>query len=265
VLEDIRTPCAADCPQARGVRSSGVFPRIAIIAAVSGALGCVADPVEWEAPAYLTNTPSTASETTEAVPAALCSVVSAALGDFHYRAGWSRAGELLVMKSGDRGETWESPVVADGREKPADVCYRPAPALFADSLNGYLHVVYFAEPRGAPGVYYVHSMYPEQLAQVGAGMFEQPLPIVFGTRVARTAVASRGDTVVVAHEDPNAQRGGIGVAISRTGGHSFDRRLVASSGPAQAPRVELRAGEVRLFWQDGGEPQRWMTRRGVFR
>lgn len=235
------------------------------MAAVCGALGCVTDPVEWEAPAYLAEAPLPESATTEAIPAGLCSVVSAALGDFHYRAGWSRTGELLVMKSGDRGETWDPPVVADGRERPADSCDRPAPALFADSLNGYLHVTYFAEPRGAPGVYYVHSMYPEQLAQVGAGMFEQPLPIVFGTRVARTAVASRGDTVVVAHEDPNAQRGGIGVAISRTGGHSFDHRLVASPGPAQAPRVELRTGEVRLLWQEGGEPQRWMSRRGVFR
>lgn len=199
------------------------------------------------------------------LPPAVCVGGRTSLGPHHYAAGWSTGGELLAFRSDDAGASWGPPVIADARERGADVCDRPAPAVFADTLNGFLHVAYYAEPRGGSGVYYVHSMYPEQLAQVGAGMFEQPVALTYGTRAVRTTVASRGDTVVVAYEDPNSPRGGIGAAFSTTGGHSFASRLQVSSGPATSPAAELRAGALRVYWREGMEPFRWMRRDAGFR
>lgn len=255
------------------MRSSGVLiptaarwlPTAALLVATAAvASSCVATPVEWEPFEYVNSGPP--SPALVFTPdSRLCAAAFSALGDYHYQAGWSHSGELLVLKSADAGVSWDTPVVADARERSADVCGRSAPALFADSINGYLHVAYYGEPPGGSGVYYVHSMYPEQLAQVGAGMFEQPLALTYGTRPVRAAVASRGDTVVVAYEDPNSPRGSLGIALSTTGGHSFDHRLAASTAAAEMPDVGLRAGGLLIRWREAAAPQRWMQRSGKFR
>jgi hypothetical protein len=236
------------------------FPVLTAI--LASALACGGLAVEWGSHEYVA--PRSAAAVVD--DPRLCGVSEISLGAFFFRAGWSRGtGDLLVLKSPDGGATWEEPVVADNRERGSSVCDRPLPSLFADSVNNFLHVSYFAEPRGGAGVYYVHSMDAENVAQTGSGMFEQPIAITYGTRPVRTSVASRGDTVVVAFEDPNSPRGGVHVALSHTAGHSFDRRFEGSVGSAAAPAVSLREGELTVEWQEAIEPFRSVRRRGSFR
>lgn len=248
------------------VRFSSVRPR-RITSGLPGVLllafGCAADAVSWGPAEYVQAAPAVPSAAAE--DSRLCAAAETAHGALRFRAGWSVvSGELVVMKSADGGGSWESPVVADMRERGSSTCERPRPALFVDSANTFLHLTYYARPPGAPGVYYVHSMNAERLAQMGEGMFEEPVAITFGSRPVRTTVASRGDTVVIAHEDPNSPRGGVQVALSTTAGHSFERRMSGSRSPGSAPIVELREGEVIVWWRETSEPHRWLRQRGAF-
>lgn len=236
-----------------------------LCAAVPGA-ACVADPITWNAVEYLL------VDSAAVVPGVqqgqLCGAAEVRHGEELYRAGWdARSGALTVIRSGDDGSSWDPPVIPDSRESPAPPCSRLPPALFADSGNGFLHVAYFSEVPGGSGVYYVHSMDATRLAQVGPGMFEQPLALTYGRRPVRTSVASRGDTVVVAYEDPNSVRGGIQLAFSSTTGHSFDARAVvpAGAGAMGEPRVELSAGQLAVTWRERTDAARLLRRRGLFR
>lgn len=234
------------------------------VAILGGA--CTADPIAWRAAEYLEADAVRAMRVVQKEQ--LCGVAEVAHGGERYRAGWdARSGALTVMRSPDGGRSWEPPVVPDSRESPEPPCNRLPPALFADSGNGFLHVAYFSEVPGGSGVYYVHSMDATRLAQVGPGMFERPLALTYGRRAVRTSVASRGDTVVVAYEDPNSARGGIHLAISSTAGHLFDSRtaLPGGAGAVGEPRVELSAGELSVTWREMTEAARVLRRRGSFR
>jgi len=225
---------------------------------------CANEPFAWDEVGY----PGAASGTPAvAHHPGFCSATEARLGDRRWRAGWREAtGELAFVMSADDRATWDQPVIADARDPGARVCERHAPSVFADSSNDFLHAAYFIEAPGAPGVYYVHSMAAAQLEQQGAGMFEQPWAIRYGARPARTSVASRGDTVVLAYEDPNSARGRIHLAVSSTAGHSFEwHTTVPASEGGVLPGVELRAREVVVTWRDGGESGRLVRRRGSFR
>jgi hypothetical protein len=242
---------------------TGLFSGAALCAAVVG--GCAAEPIRWDAVEYLDNesaaTPRLLHEEQ------LCGGVEVQRGSERYRAWWdARNGALTVMRSADGGSSWQPPVVADGRNSPEPPCRRPPPALFADSVNGFLHVSYFSEVPGGAGVYYVHSMDATRLAQVGPGMFEPPVALTYGRRAARTSVASRGGMVVVAYEDPNSTRGGIHLAISSTAGHSFDSRIAlpAGVGAAGEPRVELSAGRLAVIWRELAGAGRVVRRSGSF-
>lgn len=245
---------------------SSVLRGCAITTTALVAAACAPDPIAWGAVEYAGA--SFAGETAVAADDQLCGVTEVAYGHDRYRAGWNaRTGALTVMRSGDGGSLWEAPVVPDARESPEPACSRIPPSLFADSGNGFLHVAYFSEaPRGA-GVYYVHSMDAARLVQVGPGMFEQPVALTYGRRAARTSVASRGDTVIVAYEDPNSARGGIQLAVSSTAGHSFDARvpLPGGTGPVGQPHVELAAGQITVTWREMAGAARTLRRSGSFR
>lgn len=255
------------------MRSCGVSPlmspvwRSCAIAAIAVvAAGCSPDPIAWGAVEYI----ETDIAAGAAAPAdeQLCGVTEVQHGDVRYRAGWNaRTGALTVMRSADGGSSWEGPVIPDSRESPELPCRRIPPSLFADSGNGFLHVAYFVEAPAGAGVYYVHSMDAARLTQVGPGMFEQPVALTYGRRPARTSVASRGDTVIVAYEDPNSARGGIQLAISSTAGHSFDSRaaLPGGTGAVARPHVELAAGRVTVTWREMTGASRTLRRSGSFR
>ncbi len=170
-----------------------------------------------------------------------------AVGDTTYAAWWAprvdSTASLVVARSDDGGTNWRAPVIADSTDIGRVGCRRPAPYLAADSLNGYVHVVYFLQAAEGPGLFFTHSM--EQ-----GTMFHSPVPIVYGERVSVGAVASRGDTVAVAYENPNAEVPQIWLALSQTTGHIFEGREQVSTGTASTtrPLIALRGGRLAIAW-----------------
>jgi hypothetical protein len=108
-----------------------------------------------------------------------------------------------------------------------------------------VHLAYFLEPAAGPGIFFAHSM-------DSAATFHAPVPIVFGKNPSRVSVASRGDRVAVAYEDPNSDEPMIGVAFSRTMGHLFEARMQATSsdGRARQPIVRVSKDSVYLWWSE---------------
>jgi len=165
-----------------------------------------------------------------------------------YGVWWSRRdggrAVLLASRSDDAGGTWMAPVPVDTTDRGAIGCARPAPAIAADGSSGYVHVAYFLNAVGGPGVFFAHSMDRGEL-------FHSPVPIMYGDRPSSTAVAAADSVVVVAFEDPNSERAQVALAMSRTWGHIFaPQRPEASSGTpdAERPLVALRKQLVAVGW-----------------
>lgn len=170
---------------------------------------------------------------------------------------------LRAARSDDGGRTWRAPVTADSTDVGRAGCERPVPALALDALNGYVHLAYHLVGREGAGLFFTHSMDDGTL-------FHEPVPIVYGDRPSLAAVASRGDTVVVAYEDPNSRLPRLGVAVSRVQGHIFEAWQPASdeTGEARGPRIALRGDRVGLAWtatQRGGGTPRTIIRTGTLR
>ena len=153
---------------------------------------------------------------------------------------------LLAARSTDGGRSWPEIAPVDTADRGRSGCRRPAPSVAADEAKGYVHVSYSMVGPGAPGVFFAHSM-PEPL------LFHAPVPIVYGEHPGRTSVAASGDVVAVAYEDPNGIEPRIGLALSRTLGHTFDHRVRVSTGAGAAlePRVALASGVVVVAWRQG--------------
>lgn len=151
--------------------------------------------------------------------------------------------QLMTARS-LQGEPWSKPVVADSTDRGRRGCGRPAPAIAADSASRYVHIAYFLEPAGG-GVFFAHSM------DSGA-TFHAAVPIVFGENPVRTSVASDGDRVVVAYEDPNSDVPLISVALSKSMGHLFEKRSLASTmnGRAKQPVVRVSGDSIRIWWSE---------------
>lgn len=154
---------------------------------------------------------------------------------------------LLAAYSSDSGRTWAASSAVDTLDRGVRGCARPSPALAADLVNGYVHVAYFLDAPEGPGLFYSHLMDPR-------ARFEPPSVLVYGERPVAASVASAGDTVAVAYEDPNRPRPQIELALSRTAGHLFEERHIDVSGDdvaARAPRVAVGAGRVAVMWIEG--------------
>ena len=168
---------------------------------------------------------------------------------------------LRVARSDDGGRTWAAAVTADATDRGRAGCARPVPFIAADSLNGYIHLVYHLDAVEGAGLFFTHTM------ERGA-LFHSPVPIVYGDRPSAAAVAARGDTVVVVFEDPNSRLPRLGLALSLTQGHIFEHRVSASdeNGEARTPRVALRGVRIAIAWtatQRGGSVPRTVLRRGT--
>lgn len=151
---------------------------------------------------------------------------------------------LLAARSNDGGESWSETAPVDTADRGRSGCRRPAPSVAADARKGYVHVAYSMIAPGAPGVFFAHSM-------PGPLMFHAPVPIVYGERPGRTSVAASGETVAVAYEDPNAAEPRVGLALSRTLGHTFAYRIAVPTGVGAAlePRVALAGDNVAIAWR----------------
>lgn len=123
---------------------------------------------------------------------------------------------------------------------------RPAPSVVVDDRHGYVHVAYALVTPEGPGVFYAHQMDPRSA-------FEPAQAIVYGERLGAVRVAAAGDVVAVAYEDPNSgARARVAMAVSRTSGHSFADRLIASADNANArdPFVAVRGRAIVVGWSD---------------
>jgi hypothetical protein len=178
----------------------------------------------------------------------------AAGGRVHLAAAWR---DTIAAES--RLGAWRGPIMVDTLDQgPRDAqaadrgaygCARPAPSLAVDSLNGYVHVAYALTGPEGPGVFYAHQMDPRSA-------FEPPVAVLYGERLGEARVASHGELVAVAFEDPNSRgRVTTGLAISRTAGHLFEERLTASGGAAaRDPYVAVRGKAVVVGWSDFASP-----------
>jgi hypothetical protein len=167
-----------------------------------------------------------------------------------YAVWWSPRADssaaLLAARSADGGRSWPEVAPVDTADRGVSGCRRPAPSVAADGANGYVHVAYALVTSGAPGVFFAHAM-------PGAFTFHAPVPIIYGERPGRTSVAASRDVVAVAYEDPNGAEPRVGLALSRTLGHTFEHRVRASTGAGAAvdPRVALAGGRVAVAWRQG--------------
>jgi hypothetical protein len=154
---------------------------------------------------------------------------------------------LLAARSTDGGRSWPEVAPVDTADRGANGCRRPAASVAADAATGYVHVAYALVAPGAPGVFFAHSM-------PGQFMFHAPVPIVYGERPGRTSIAASGAVVAVAYEDPNSVDPRVGLALSRTLGHTFEHRVAASTGigAATEPRVAIAGATVAVAWRQGG-------------
>jgi hypothetical protein len=174
--------------------------------------------------------------------------VARAGGEEVYAVWWAPRSDssaaLLAARSADGGRSWPEMAPVDTADRGGSGCRRPAPSVIADASTGYVHVAYTLVAPGAPGVFFAHSM-------PGQFMFHAPVPIVYGERPGRTSVAASGDVVAVAYEDPNTAEPRVGLALSRTLGHTFEHRIAASTGVGAAvePRVALAGGTVAVAWR----------------
>jgi hypothetical protein len=183
----------------------------------------------------------------------------------HLLAAWRDAGQ----------GTWRGPIPVDtldqgsgdARDVPRGVptgCDRPAPGLSVDGENGFVHVAYALVGPEGPGFFYAHQMDPR-------AAFEPPQPIVYGERLGAARVASDGNLVAVAYEDPNSgTRRRIALALSRTAGHIWEGRVTASSGQSDAtdPFVAVRGSALVVGWSEvpptGGDTT-FLVRRATIR
>ena len=254
---------------------------------------CDTDPVSWEATTLLEATPLAPQPASEEVlralpPSALptdargrrcdASVRVATLNGGHVVAVWwaVRADSTAVLLSA-RGEitrpagdptanavataTWEPAVPIDTVDRGAHGCTRPAPAVAFEPRTAYVHVSYPLDAPEGTGVFFAHSM--------DAGrMYHSPVSIVYGPRLASTAIAAVGDTVAIAYEDPNTAEPQVALALSVTAGHIFEEKSIpvsAGAWAAVAPTVAVDARGVTVAWRER-RPDREvpMQRRGAW-
>jgi hypothetical protein len=245
--------------------------------------GCTWDapPVEWQAPSpiaagvdtaahYVARwTPGATPEVSvssatglplapEALPG-VCPgsrVTSRVVRGTRWSAWWQvRADSSALLMSEKRDTTAHVPqrIVVDSVDRSLSGCARPAPAIAVDSINGYVHVAYYMVAPEGPGLFYAHLM--TQYAR----QFERPVAMVYGEKPVRVTVASRGDTVAVAYEDPNSELGRIALSMSFTGGHLFDQtaRIIpvsTSSQQASAPQiVRLTGAQLWVGWTESSQ------------
>jgi hypothetical protein len=162
-----------------------------------------------------------------------------------------RSSRLLASRSTDGGTTWGTPLSVDTLDRSTGGCDRPAPAVAVDSANGFVHVVYSMRAPEGEGVFYAHQMDPR-------AAFEPPQVVVYGDRPSAVSVASDGDLLAVAYEDPNtAGRPFVSLAISRTAGHTIAERLAVSgrSVASVRPAVAVRGRTLAVGWVERPSPR----------
>lgn len=226
--------------------------RLQILTIALSILGCAPDPVTWSA-TLQNGAPPEPAESARGIAGpdytgCAGSLRIAADGTSAFAAWWKArpdSSAVLMASRSLRDEPWSAPVVADSTDHGRLGCGRPPVSIAADRRSGYVHLAYYLEPASGGGVFFAHSM------DSGA-TFHAAVPIVYGSYPSRTSVSSHGDRVVVAYEDPNSQQPLVGLALSKTMGHIFEKRILATSenGRARQPVVRVRGDSLQLWWSE---------------
>ena len=222
---------------------------------------CAAEPVIWQEPANETVAESATGYRAPDAPGICHDSFVWAPGDGVVHAAWWRVrpdstAELVVARE-SRAAGWSVPERADTMDAGKTGCRRPPPSIAVS--NGNVHLAYGMTAKEGPGVFTVHWM---------QGMTHAPVAVVYGERYGRTAIAARGDTVVVAYEDPNTEPRRVGLALSTTASHLFQYRTLVSppTGEASNPRVVLDSAGILVTWTHKTRySQERMSRRGKLR
>lgn len=177
----------------------------------------------------------------------LLSVTLAASGKTLARTWWSVRADssvVLAVQISRNGLSWTPGLIVDARDRGGRGCARPDASVFLDPDSEYMHLAYFIEPADGAGVFFSHSM-------DGGAMFHEPVTVVHGNRPAAASVAGKGDNVVVAHEDPNSGRRALSLALSRTAGHIFEKRLTVNPTGIEGvdPVVSTDGKNVTVRWK----------------
>jgi hypothetical protein len=148
---------------------------------------------------------------------------------------------LVAGRSANGGKTWERTTVVDSVDASSVGCRRPAASIAV--VRDDVFVAYAMKAPEGIGVFFAHSM-------DGVSMFHAPVPVVYGDRLVSTAVASDGQRVAVAYEEPNGAARSVGVALSRTQGHIFEARVPASTGDNNImfPYVAIAGPTIAVGW-----------------
>jgi hypothetical protein len=221
------------------------------------AIGCSASPVKLGDTAYPSSALLASRAPAAADPNGSCpgSLRTAQSGPDVYGAWWEVRDDssaiLMVGRSTDSGRTWSIVQPADTSDHSRRGCNRPPPAVAADSTTNYVDIAYFMEAKEGPGVFFTHSMDARHVG-TGDGIFHSPVAVVYGDKPANVAIATRGDQVALAYEDPNAEQSIVGLALSRTMGHIFEQRVVVSQPglPAVDPLVAMHRDSVTVQWSE---------------
>lgn len=216
---------------------------------------CSGSDVAWRDVQYVDRPAIAGADTAGTIPAGACpgSLRLAHAGGDTYGAWWrirpDSSSVLVAGRSVDGGRTWLVTDVADSTDRSRRGCARPAPGVAADLATHYFDIAYFLEPADGSGIFFTHTMDAPHLGTPNA-VFHSAVPVMFGAQPSRVSVAAVGDDVAVAYEDPNSDREMVGLALSRTMGHLFEARVVASDPdlPATHPRVALRGDTVLVEW-----------------
>jgi hypothetical protein len=164
---------------------------------------------------------------------------------------------VVVAARRDGGNAWTTPATVDSVDVGKFGCSRPPPSIAV--ADGYVHVSYSLKAPEGFGVFFAHSM--DQ-----AATFHSPMTVIYGDRLSVTAIAAHGMRVAIAYEDPSGSRRRIGVAISKTQGHTFEPREVGSPDemPATRPRIAIRDSMIALSF-GGADGVGRAVRLGVLR
>ena len=146
---------------------------------------------------------------------------------------------LVIASSADSGKTWGTPIAVDTTDVGSAGCNRPPPSVA--TVGDDLFVAYSMVAPEGKGVFFAHSM---------GAMVHSPVAVIYGDRLVPTAIATDGDDVAVAYEDPNGSRPQVGVAFSAVQGHIFAWHTTASRGVdiATAPSVALAGRRLAVSW-----------------
>lgn len=198
--------------------------------------------------------------------ACAASVRLAASGKDSAAAWWSARPDSssVLMFARRSGGSWSVPVAIDTTDASRRGCLRPAPAIAMNASAGYVHIAYFLEQPTGAGVFFAHSM-----DETG---FHDPVSISYGKRASNVSIAANGDRVVVAYEEPNAERGHIWAALSESMGHIFEARTPVSSVNelSKNPTVILDGTKLEVMWEelrqaDSTGRSRLATRKGTWK